>query len=184
MYALCESENAGSSEPSPTYTSSCAPLTPAKRLPSVSSNALPDMSSVSGPSRRYASTSLLVCSPVRFSAIVSVSELGTAAPARLVRVLLPATATPPALISEASIRLSNCRRSVPVARSSSGAPSSAGRTASIRSALENESDSGAPGAGRPCTVVLLEAPTVPPRSRNDDSETYPKSGEKSPYCAT
>ena len=142
------------------------------------------MSSVSGPSRRCASTSPLVCSPVSFSTIVSVSELGTAAPARRVRVLRPATATPPALISEASIRLSNCKRSMPVARSSSGVPSSAGRTASICSALENESDSGAPGAGRPCTVVLLEAPTVPPRSKNDCSDTYPKSGDRSPYCTT
>ena len=52
LYALCESAIAGSSWPSPMYTSSCAPLTPAKRLPSVSSNALPDMSRVSGPSRR------------------------------------------------------------------------------------------------------------------------------------
>ena len=115
---------------------------------------------------------------------MSVSELGPAAPARRVRVLRPATATPPALISEASIRLSKSRRSMPVARSSSGVPSSTGRTASICSALENESDSGAPGTGRPCAVVLLEAPTVPPRSRNDDSETYPRSGEKSPYWTT
>ena len=77
---------------------------------------------------------------------------------------------------------SKSRSSTPEARFSRGVASSVGRIPSICSAFENESDPGAPGRGRPSTAVSLDASMEPPRSVSEDRPTYPKSGDKSPYC--
>ena len=152
-------------------------------MPSGSANALIDTVTVSGLSRRWASTRLRVCSSVSRSVSMSVSETGPTAPVSCTLVVRPSTKTPLASSSDTSICLSKSRCITPRARSRRGDGSSkTGRVPSIRKAFENESDWGVPGTGRSSTVFLLEALTVPPFNRRDDTPTYPRSGVESPYC--
>ena len=171
MYECAWSEKAGESAASVNDVLVVIPETPTKWLPTASWNAELDTSIWTGIVARYAPIISRVCSPVRRITSMPESEVGSAAPARLVREPPECNTIPPALISDASIPSSNSMVSVPSERSSAAGPVISGLTPSICKDFENESESRVPGRGKSRYAARPDHDTDPPDALSEDTET-------------